>query len=88
MRNLAERKTKRLTVLLKNQKTRFLRNPAERKPKRLTVLLKNQRNMSDGGKKHRKRKIVMKHCFWQVNEISWRLPQLKSKGALDGTPQK
>ena len=24
----------------------------------------------------------MKHRFWQVNEISRRLPQLKSKGAL------
>ena len=30
----------------------------------------------------------MKHCFWQVNEISWRLHQLKSKGEEDGRPKK
>ena len=30
----------------------------------------------------------MKHCFWQVNEKSRRLPQLKSKGEEDGRPKK
>ena len=30
----------------------------------------------------------MKHCFWQVNEISRRLPQLKSKGEEDGRHEK
>ena len=30
----------------------------------------------------------MKHCFWQVNEISRRLHQLKSKGEFDGSHEK
>ena len=30
----------------------------------------------------------MKHCFWQVNEISRRLPQLKSKAEFDGSHEK
>ena len=32
--------------------------------------------------------MVMKHCFWQVNEISQRLHQLKSKGEEDGRHKK
>ena len=30
----------------------------------------------------------MKHCFWQVNEISRRLHRLKSKGEFNGTHEK
>ena len=30
----------------------------------------------------------MKHCFWQVNEISWRLHRLKSRGEFDGSHEK
>ena len=30
----------------------------------------------------------MKHCFWQVNEISRRLHRLKSKGEFNGSHEK
>ena len=30
----------------------------------------------------------MKHCFWQVNEISRRLHRLKSRGEFDGSHEK
>ena len=39
-------------------------------------------------KKNRKREMVMKHCFWQVNEISRRLHRLKSRGEFDGSHEK
>ena len=43
-------------------------------------------SLSDqNAKKNRKREMVMKHGFWQLNEISWRLHRLKSQGALNGT---
>ena len=65
-----------------SKKTRSRKNKLTKKAR------SGKNSMWKNLRKKQKREMAMKHCFWQVNEISWRLHQLKSKGAPHGTYEK